>query len=75
MFPLSHHADDQVIGRWLQVDEDERCNMVATFLRFAGSQDMPSALFEQIEAVTVLERSRAGDPLYVVRARRRRDSM
>jgi len=47
--------------------------MVAHFLAFAGSQDGPSTLFEQIEAVTVLERSRAGDPLYVVRARRRTD--
>lgn len=50
--------------------------MVADYLHFAGTSSKtieaatPGQLYKDIEIVTVLKPSRAGDPLYVVRAKR-----
>lgn len=52
----------KVVARWLQIDEEERCDMVGQYFH--------SSHFTDVEAVTVLEPSSQGDPLYVVRARR-----
>ncbi|KAK9896151.1 hypothetical protein P389DRAFT_171166 [Cystobasidium minutum MCA 4210] len=66
----------KVVGRWLHISEDERCDMVADYFHFAGTSHdegtlaKPGGLFRDVEIVTVLKPSRSGDPLYVVRARR-----
>lgn len=49
--------------------------MVADYFHFAGTSDpgnahTPGALYYDVEILTVLEPSWAGDPLYVVRAKR-----
>lgn len=71
--------------RWLDISEDERCDMVADYLHFAGTADScdtdpgpitgnsikAGQLYDDIEILTILERSWKGDPLWVVRAKRR----
>lgn len=67
------------MGRWLEISEDERCDMVADYLHFAGTgSDKPAAevgkpgeLYSDVEILNILPRSRQGDPLWVVRAKRR----
>ena len=66
----------KVVGRWLKIDEEERCDMVADYFHFAGTSDAtesvkPGQLYENIEIVTILERSWTGDPLWVIRATKR----
>ena len=68
----------QVVGLWLNLSEEERCDMVADYFQFAGTtsasgaaHDKAGQLYDTIEIVTVLPKSRSGDPLYVVRARTR----
>lgn len=72
------NAFDQVVGLWLNLSEEERCDMVADYFQFAGttaasgtSHGVAGQLYDDIEIVTVLPKSRSGDPLYVVRARTR----
>jgi hypothetical protein len=63
----------QVVGMWLDKRDSERCDAVADYLHFAGThqQDIkPGQLYGDIEIVTVLELSRSGDPLFVVRAKK-----
>ena len=58
---------------WLDKGDAERCDAVADYLQFAGTHKdgvKPGQLYGNIEIVTVLEVSRSGDPLYVVRARK-----
>jgi len=65
----------KVVRRWLEVGEEERCDMVASYFHFAGTSEgeggcEPGQLWEEVEVVTVLEKGWVGDPLWVVRARR-----
>ncbi|PRP85309.1 ubiquinone/menaquinone biosynthesis methyltransferase-like protein [Planoprotostelium fungivorum] len=61
----------KVVGRWLQISERERTEMVADYFHFAGCpQKQPGELFDQIEIVT-LDDGKRSDPLWVVRAQRR----
>lgn len=58
---------------WLNYGDEERCDAVADYLQFAGTHDAAvksGQLYGDIEIVTVLELSRSGDPLFVVRARK-----
>ena len=50
----------KVVGRWLQVSEDERLEMVGDYLWWSG--------WRQIEIVTVVKATWMKDPLWVVRA-------
>lgn len=51
--------------------------MVADYLHWAGTSESTEGeratgeLYDKIEIVTLLERDGAGDPLWVIRARRR----
>lgn len=71
MFPT------KVVKAWLHASEAERCDQVADYLHFAGTQPgagggaKPGELYRDVEIVTVLPKSRQGDPLWVVRARKR----
>ncbi|KZO99420.1 hypothetical protein CALVIDRAFT_561280 [Calocera viscosa TUFC12733] len=74
----------KVIRRWLEVGEEERCELVACYFHFAGTGTgtgtgigegegracEPGELWEDVQIVTVLEPSSAGDPLWVVRGTR-----
>ncbi len=51
---------NKVVGRWLEIGEDERLNMVGDYLWWGGWRD--------IEIVSVVEASWMKDPLWVVRA-------
>ncbi len=51
---------NKVVGRWLQIGEDERLEMVGDYLWWSGWRD--------IEIVSVVEASWMKDPLWVVRA-------
>lgn len=70
MFPT------KVVKAWLHASEDERCDQVADYLHFSGTQSgagggaKPGELYRDVEIVTVLPKSRQGDPLWVVRARK-----
>jgi hypothetical protein len=52
----------KVVGRWLQLDEDARLEMVGDYLWWSGWRD--------IEIVTVVAKTWMHDPLWVVRARK-----
>lgn len=74
----------KVVKRWLDITEEQRCDMVADYLHFAGTgagtpaEDTtskatitPGHLYGDIEILTVLEKSWSGDPLWVIRAKKR----
>ena len=51
----------KVVGRWLNIDEEDRLEMVGDYLWWSGWKDM--------EIVTVVPKSWMHDPLWVVRGR------
>ena len=53
------------------MSEPERCDHIAQYFAFAGGKDEPTLLFKEVEAVDVLPPSYEGDPLYVVRGKKR----
>lgn len=70
---LKSSVNTQVVSMWLNYRDAERCDAVADYLHFAGTHEegtKAGRLYGDIEIVTVLELSRSGDPLFVVRAKK-----
>lgn len=57
----------KVISRWLKIEEEERLDMVASYMHFAGSEDGKKIIFKDIQIVEVVKSTWGADPLNVVR--------
>jgi len=72
-----------VVKPWLDMSTNSRVDLVASYFHFAGTSYastpggivtavQPGDLFEGIESITIVPEGRGVDPLWIVKATRRR---